>query len=95
MSAELVSPRGYLKRPDLSAERFIRIHSPTQARIENVQVGRSRALSRERRHRVPRPRRPTGEIRGFRVELGEIEAALAEHAGVRPDGRGGAQGRRR
>src|SRR5712691_3579350 len=74
---------GYLDRPELNAERFVRdpFSSASGARLYKTgDLVRYRA---------------TGEIdflgridnqvkvRGFRVELGEIEAALAEHASVR------------
>ncbi|HEY0169900.1 MAG TPA: alpha/beta fold hydrolase, partial [Pyrinomonadaceae bacterium] len=75
--------RGYLNRPGLTAERFI--PDPFSAE-PGARVYRTGDLARQL---------PAGEIeyvgradhqvkiRGFRVELGEIEAALAEHASVR------------
>ncbi len=88
--------RGYLHRPDLTAERFVPDpFGPPGSRL--YQVG---DLVREL---------PTGEldflgrldqqvkVRGFRIELGEIEAALSRHPAVReaavlalpePDGAG-------
>ncbi len=73
--------RGYLGRPDLTAERFVaaRPAPPTAARTAPVTWSAGR---------------PTGEIdylgrlddqvklRGFRIELGEIEAVLASHPDV-------------
>ncbi|HKH46431.1 MAG TPA: amino acid adenylation domain-containing protein, partial [Thermoanaerobaculia bacterium] len=74
--------RGYLKRPDLTAERF----APDPFAAEpGSRLYRTGDLARFR---------ATGEIeylgrldqqvklRGFRIELGEIEATLAEHASV-------------
>jgi acyl-coenzyme A synthetase/AMP-(fatty) acid ligase/acyl carrier protein len=75
--------RGYLRRPELTAERFIQ--SPFGA-CEGGRLYRSGDLGRYL---------PNGEIeylgridqqvkiRGHRVELGEIEATLRRHPGVR------------
>ncbi len=71
--------RGYLGRPELTAERFV--PAPSGARLyRSGDLGRYlpdgdvEYLGRLD-HQV--------KIRGFRIELGEIEAALAEVAGVR------------
>ncbi len=75
--------RGYMNRPDLTAERFV--PDPWSGR-PGERLYRSGDLAR---------RLPGGEIevigrtdqqvkiRGLRIELGEIEALLAEHPGVR------------
>ena len=75
--------RGYQHRPDLTAEKFIP-HPFSQA--PGARLYRTGDLAR---------RRASGEIeflgrldqqvklRGFRIEPGEIEAALLEHEGVR------------
>src|SRR5438270_2937861 len=78
--------RGYLNRPDLTAERFI----PNP-------IARSNSAAGERLYRTGDQARWLGDgnleflgrldqkvkIRGFRIELGEIEAALQEQAEVR------------
>jgi amino acid adenylation domain-containing protein len=74
--------RGYLGRPDLTAERF----TPDPfAAAPGARLYRTGDLVR---------RRPTGEleflgrtdhqvkVRGYRIELGDIEAALRRHPGV-------------
>ncbi|HEY3566611.1 MAG TPA: amino acid adenylation domain-containing protein [Thermoanaerobaculia bacterium] len=75
--------RGYLDRPELTAGRFL--PDPFSG-IEGARLYRTGDLVRwlpsgdlEFLGRVDRQ----VKVRGFRVELGEIEAALAEHPGVR------------
>jgi amino acid adenylation domain-containing protein len=90
--------RGYLNRPELSAERFIAdpFSSDPEARLYKTgdlvrwrEDGSIEYLGRND-FQV--------KIRGFRIELGEIEARLAEHPAVREtavlareDGPGGKQ----
>lgn len=75
--------RGYLKRPDLTAERFLPhpFSSERDARVYKTgDLGRYRPdgtleyVGRQD-HQV--------KLRGFRIELGEIEAILQQHAIVR------------
>ncbi|MFY1691593.1 amino acid adenylation domain-containing protein [Plantactinospora sp. WMMB782] len=75
--------RGYLKRPELTAQRFV---PDPFAGVPGARMYRSGDLAR---------RRPDGgldflgriddqvQIRGYRVELGEIETVLAAHPGIR------------
>ncbi len=81
--------RGYLARPDLTAERFV---PDAYGSVAGARSYRSGDLARWR----PAAGRPGGrdleylgridlqvKIRGFRIELGEIEAALTSHGAVR------------
>jgi amino acid adenylation domain-containing protein len=81
--------RGYLARPDLTAERFV---PDATSRVAGARSYRSGDLARWR----PAAGRTGGrdleylgridlqvKIRGFRIELGEIEAALTSHGSVR------------
>ncbi len=76
--------RGYLKRPELTAERFV--PDPFAATAGGGRLYRTGDLARWRLdgtleflgridHQV--------KIRGFRIELGEIEEQLLRHGGVR------------
>ncbi|HVR95615.1 MAG TPA: amino acid adenylation domain-containing protein, partial [Thermoanaerobaculia bacterium] len=75
--------RGYLRRPDLTADRFVphpfavqpgeRLYR-TGDLARHLPSGAVEYLGRTD-HQV--------KVRGFRIELGEIEAVLAQHPGVR------------
>ncbi|HKY27506.1 MAG TPA: amino acid adenylation domain-containing protein, partial [Pyrinomonadaceae bacterium] len=73
--------RGYINRPDLTAERFIPNPFATDGArlyrtgdlVRHLQDGQLEFLDRAD-HQV--------KIRGFRVELGEIETVLRSHPGV-------------
>ena len=73
--------RGYSHRPDLTAEKFI----PNQFSGAGTRLYRTGDLARQRRDgRIEFVGRIDNQVklRGFRVELGEIEVALTEHPGV-------------
>jgi amino acid adenylation domain-containing protein len=90
--------RGYLGRPELTAERFI--PDPFSGR-PGARLYRSGDLARRRLDGdLDYLGRIDGQvkIRGFRIELGEIESALDRHPGVREgvvEARGGLGGDRR
>jgi amino acid adenylation domain-containing protein len=76
--------RGYLHRPDLTAEKFIA--SPFQEKESGARLYRTGDLARYLQngdieclgridHQV--------KVRGFRIELGEIESVLASHPSIR------------
>ena len=75
--------RGYLDQPELTAERFIP-HSFLPGRGERLyRTGDLARSLRERRPGVHRSHSTTrSRFRGFRVEPGEVEAALCEFPGV-------------
>ncbi len=75
--------RGYLKRPDLSAERFLPdpFSDAAQARIYKT-GDLARWLANGNLEFLGRNDRQV-KIRGFRVELGEIETTLSQHASIR------------
>lgn len=73
--------RGYLRRPDLTAERFVRDPFVAESRAYKTgDICRFRAdgvieyLGRNDRQ---------VKVRGFRIELGEIESALSQHSSIR------------
>ena len=73
--------RGYLHRPDLTAERFV----PDPFGAPGARVYRSGDIARWRRDGVLEyvgRRDRQVKIRGYRVELGDVEAALRRQVGV-------------
>ncbi len=70
--------RGYLNRSELTEAKFI-----TVAGQRLYKTGDLAPLPPRRTSRLPRPRGRSGEIRGFRIEPGEIEAQLLRLDSVR------------
>src|SRR5207248_3951409 len=75
--------RGYINRPDLTAERFVphSLSSEPGARLY-LTGDLARYLPDGRIEFLGRMDRQV-KVRGYRIELGEIEAALCEHAAIR------------
>ena len=75
--------RGYLGRPDLTAERFV--PDPFAADGRGGSTGRATSSACRPDGRIEFLGRRDGQVklRGFRVELGEIESALVRHPAVR------------
>ncbi len=88
--------RGYLNRPELTAEQFIHLNLPTsppqkpnpKSKIQNPKSIRLYKTGDRARYRSDGTIEFLGridhqiKIRGFRVELGEIEATLQSHPSI-------------
>ncbi len=75
--------RGYLGRPDLTAERFIPHPWPADAGFRLYRTGDLVRQAADGSHEFLGRIDQQVKLRGFRIELGEIEAALLGHPGVR------------
>jgi amino acid adenylation domain-containing protein len=74
--------RGYLQRPELTAEKFVRVaHVANGDRL--YRTGDLVRYLRDGTIEFVGRRDTQVKVRGFRIELGEIEARLAEHPAVK------------
>ena len=74
--------RGYLNRPELTAERFITNPLTCNPKDRLYRTGDIGRLREDGNIEYLGRNDQQVKIRGYRIELGEIEAALASHTGV-------------
>jgi amino acid adenylation domain-containing protein len=75
--------RGYLNRPDVSAQKFIAHSLNGEPAARLYRTGDFARITTEGLIEFTGRQDSQVKIRGFRIELGEIEAALARHPGVK------------
>jgi amino acid adenylation domain-containing protein len=74
--------RGYLKRPELTAEKFVANPFSTTPGARMYRTGDLVRYGREGEPEYLGRLDQQVKVRGFRIELGEIEAVLASHPGL-------------
>ncbi|MGA9770371.1 MAG: amino acid adenylation domain-containing protein [Blastocatellia bacterium] len=75
--------RGYLNRPDISADKFVPDHMGSNAGARLYKTGdKARYLSDGKIEFLGRTDHQV-KVRGFRIELGEIETVLSQHPAVK------------
>jgi hypothetical protein len=75
--------RGYWKRPELTADRFVMITLPDGTAERVYRTGDDARFCHDGQIDYLGRRDQQVKIRGYRIELGEIEAALAAQPGVK------------
>ena len=75
--------RGYLNRPELTAEKFIANPFSDQYGARLYRTGDWAKYDADGQIRFVGRRDQQVKLRGFRVELGEVETALAKHPAIR------------
>ena len=75
--------RGYRQRPELTAEKFVRVSLAGRAPERVYRTGDIVRLRNDLALEFVGRRDHQVKLRGYRIELGEIESVLAEHPAVR------------